>query len=70
MKLKEPIIAVFLYNESNEAIIREVKTGAQDDEYIHIKEGLKEGDEVITGPYEEVSKRLKNKDKVKKEVEK
>ncbi|MFN6379649.1 MAG: efflux RND transporter periplasmic adaptor subunit [Flavobacteriales bacterium] len=69
-KLKEPLIAVFVLNESNEAIIREVKTGAQDDEYIHIKDGLKEGEEVITGPYEEVAKRLKNKDKVKKEEQK
>ena len=69
-KLKEPLIAVFVLNESNEALIREVKTGAQDDEYIHIKEGLKEGEEVITGPYEEVAKRLKNKDKVKKEEQK
>ncbi len=69
-KLKEPLIAVFVINESNEALIRVVKTGAQDDEYIHIKEGLNEGEEVITGPYEEVAKRLKNKDKVKKEEKK
>jgi HlyD family secretion protein len=42
-----------------------VKTGIQDINYIEITEGLKEGQEVITGPYEAVSKTLKDKDKVK-----
>ena len=34
--------------------------------YIEIKEGVKEGDEVITAPYRLVSKTLKNGDAVKK----
>jgi len=42
-----------------------VKTGIQDINYIKIVEGLKEGDEVITGPYNTVSKTLKEGDKVK-----
>jgi len=42
-----------------------VKTGIQDINYIEITDGLKEGQEVITGPYEVVSKTLKDKDKVK-----
>ncbi len=42
-----------------------VKTDIQDINYIEVAEGLKEGDEVITGPYEVVSKQLKEKDKVK-----
>lgn len=42
-----------------------VKTGIQDINYIEVLEGLKEGDNVITGPYDVVSKTLKNKDKVK-----
>jgi HlyD family secretion protein len=37
-----------------------VKTGVQDDKHIEIVEGLKVGDEVITGPYNIISKRLKN----------
>ena len=42
-----------------------VRTDIQDINYIEILGGLKEGDEVITGPYDVVSKTLKNKDKVK-----
>lgn len=42
-----------------------VKTGIQDINDIEITAGLKEGDEVITGPYDVVSKTLKDKDKVK-----
>jgi HlyD family secretion protein len=42
-----------------------VKTGIQDINYIEVTDGLKVGDEVVTGPYDVVSKTLKNKDKVK-----
>jgi len=43
-----------------------VTTGIQDMNDIEITSGLKAGDEVVSGPYEVVSKTLKNKDKVKK----
>jgi HlyD family secretion protein len=43
-----------------------VKTGIQDNMYIQITEGLKDGQEVITAPYRAVSKKLKDGDKVKK----
>ncbi len=42
-----------------------VKTDIQDLNYIRISDGLKEGDEVVTGPYTTVSKTLKDGDKVK-----
>lgn len=42
-----------------------VKTGIQDINNIEITDGLKEGDEVVSGPYDVVSKTLKPKDKVK-----
>jgi HlyD family secretion protein len=42
-----------------------VRTDIQDINYIEVLSGLKEGDEVVTGPYEVVSKTLKNKAKVK-----
>ncbi|MHA4808380.1 efflux RND transporter periplasmic adaptor subunit [Flavitalea flava] len=42
-----------------------VKTDIQDINYIEIVDGLKEGDEVITGPYSTVSKTLKSGTKVK-----
>ena len=42
-----------------------VKTGIQDINDIEVTDGLKEGDEVVTGPYDVVSKTLKPKDKIK-----
>ncbi|MEO6868332.1 MAG: efflux RND transporter periplasmic adaptor subunit [Ginsengibacter sp.] len=42
-----------------------VKTGIQDINYIEVLSGLKEGDMVVTGPYDVVSKTLKDKSKVK-----
>jgi len=44
--------------------LRNVKTGIQDNLNIQIVEGLKEGEEVITGPYNAVSRLLKAGDKV------
>jgi HlyD family secretion protein len=42
-----------------------VKTGIQDINYIEVLSGLKEGDMVVTGPYDVVSKTLKEKAKVR-----
>ena len=56
---------VFLYKEGV-AKLQKVETGIQDNMYIEIKKGVKEGDEVITAPYRLVSKLLRNGDKVKK----
>ncbi len=42
-----------------------VKTDIQDINYIEVTDGLKEGDQVITGPYSTVSKTLKSGMKVK-----
>ncbi|MFD2517784.1 efflux RND transporter periplasmic adaptor subunit [Salinimicrobium flavum] len=59
--------------EGEEAKLRVVTTGIQDDSNIEIVSGLEEGEEVITGPYNTVTKSLKSGDKVeviKKEEEK
>ncbi len=56
---------VFLYDNGIAKMVK-VKTGIQDNNYIQITEGLKEGQEVITAPYRAVSKKLKEGDKVKK----
>ena len=58
-------VVVFLINK--EGLIRKaiVKTSIQDINYIEITGGIKEGDEVVTGPYDVVSKLLKEKDKVR-----
>ncbi len=38
----------------------DVKTGIQDDTYIHITEGLSDGSEVVSAPYRAISKKLKD----------
>ncbi|MCY4779696.1 efflux RND transporter periplasmic adaptor subunit [Sphingobacterium sp. UT-1RO-CII-1] len=44
----------------------EVTTGIQDDSFILIKSGLKSGDEIVSRPFNAVSKTLKDGDRVKK----
>ncbi len=56
---------VFVLQADGTVRKQKVKTGIQDINSIEVIEGLKEGDEVITGPYDVVSKTLKEKDKVK-----
>ena len=50
---------VFLKN-GNKAKLVVVETGIQDDRMIQIKSGLEGGEEIIVGPYNVVSKKLKN----------
>jgi HlyD family secretion protein len=59
------VVAFILQKDATVKKVK-VKTDIQDINYIEVTEGLKEGDEVITGPYELISKTLKEKDKVKK----
>jgi HlyD family secretion protein len=56
---------VFIVNAENEADLREVTTGIQDNQYIAITSGLKGGEKVIFAPYSEVANKLKKKTKVK-----
>ncbi len=56
---------VFVLQKDGTVKKQVVKVGIQDINYILILSGLKEGDEVITGPYNTISKTLKEKDKVK-----
>ena len=49
----------------DKAVLRPITTGIQDDTNIEIVKGLKKGDEVITGPYNVVSKELNPNDKVR-----
>ena len=50
---------VFMVNEENKAAFVKVETGIQDNNYIQILEGLEEDDEIITAPYNAISKKLK-----------
>jgi HlyD family secretion protein len=47
----------------------EVKTGIQDDTYIHILSGLQEGQEVVTGPYTAISRKLEAGDRIQREAD-
>ncbi len=58
-------VVVFLLDKEGLVKKVKVKTDIQDINNIEITSGLKEGDDVITGPYDVVSKLLKEKDKVK-----
>ena len=55
---------VVFVNDHGKAKLKAVKTGIQDDSNIEIISGLKEGDEIITGPYNLVSKKLKSGDRI------
>ena len=59
-------VVVFVLGNDAKVKKVKVKTGIQDINYIELKEGLKEGEEVITGPYDVVSKTLKDGTLVKK----
>jgi HlyD family secretion protein len=63
---KEAGKEVVFVMENGKAVAREVKTGISDYDNIEIVSGIKEGDEVITGPYNVVSKKLRNGEKIKK----
>ncbi|MBK6860022.1 MAG: efflux RND transporter periplasmic adaptor subunit [Saprospiraceae bacterium] len=47
----------------------DVEIGIQDENYIEIKSGISEGDEVVIGPYVALSRKLKNGSKIHRKVE-
>ncbi|MGN6510852.1 MAG: efflux RND transporter periplasmic adaptor subunit, partial [Chitinophaga sp.] len=55
---------VFLLQKDNTVKMAEVSVGIQDDNNIQITSGLKEGQEVVSGPYTAVSRLLENGKKV------
>ncbi len=55
----ESFLCVFTYNEGK-ANIRVIEAGIQDNRYMEVTSGLEEGEEIITGPYELVSRKLRN----------
>lgn len=68
-KEKEDIVCVFRLNNGKADLVP-VETGIQDSRYIEIKSGLEEGDEVVRGPYDVVSRKLTNGAEVEKSTEK
>ncbi|MEZ5026932.1 MAG: efflux RND transporter periplasmic adaptor subunit [Chitinophagales bacterium] len=56
---------IVFVNENEKAKMKIVKTGIQDDSYIEIISGLDSKDKIITGPYNTISKDLKDGDNIK-----
>lgn len=63
-KTTEPIQEYVFVADKGKAVIRKVKTGIQDNTYIQILEGLKKGEQVISGPYRAISRTLKDGDMI------
>jgi HlyD family secretion protein len=57
---------VFVLTKDNHAKLKEVTTGISDFDNIEILSGLTEGEQIISGPYVTVSKKLKDGELVKK----
>lgn len=65
---KEDFICVFVLSEGK-ARLRVIETGVQDNKYMEVKSGLNEGDVIIDGPYDLVSRKLRNGAAVETESE-
>jgi HlyD family secretion protein len=61
-KIKE---YVFVIDRNNKTVLREVVTDVQDNEYIKILSGLKEGEQVVVAPFSAIARTLKKDIKVK-----
>jgi len=57
---KDGFVEIVFCIEKGKAVAKQVRTGIQSDELIEILDGLKEGDEVVTGSYRAISKDLEN----------
>ena len=64
-KKEDLVEVVFVYEEGKAKMVK-VTTGIQDNMFIEITEGIEKDQEIITGPYRAVSKKLKDNDLVKK----
>jgi len=57
---RDGFVEIVFCIEDGRAVARQVTTGIQSDEYIEILDGLKDGDQVVTGSYRAISKDLEN----------
>ncbi len=57
---KDGFVEIVFCIENGKAVAPQVKTGIQSDDLIEILDGLKEGDEIVTGSYRAISKDLEN----------
>jgi HlyD family secretion protein len=63
--IPKPVECVFVYLEGK-VKMKKVKSGIQDNSYIEIIDGLKEGEDIVAGPYSAVARMLKDGMNVKK----
>jgi HlyD family secretion protein len=61
---REKLIKVVFLKKGNKAQMAKVTTGISDDTYTEIKSGIQAGDEVISGSYSAISRKLKEGAKV------
>src|SRR5512133_2866125 len=61
---REKLVKVVFIKNGNKAHMVKVTTGIADDSYMEIKSGIKPGDEVISGSYSAISRKLKESAKV------
>ena len=66
---REKLSKVVFLKSGNKAHMVKVTTGIADDSYMEIKSGIKPGDEVISGSYSAISRKLKEGAKVSYEKE-
>lgn len=57
---KDGFVEVVFCVEKGKAVAKQVKTGIQGEDLIEVVDGLKEGDEIVTGSYRAISKDLDN----------
>ena len=58
------LVEIVFIRSDNKAYLTPVKTGISDFDYIEISTGLSEGQEIISGPFQSVSKKLEHNDRV------
>lgn len=69
-KKDDKLLEVVFINQDGKATMKEVKTGISDFENIEIVDGLDQDEQVITGPFLEVSKKLEDGDRIKEKEKK
>ncbi len=57
---KDGFVEIVFSVQAGKAIAQQVRTGIQSDEYIEIVDGVKEGDEIVSGSYRAISRDLAN----------
>jgi HlyD family secretion protein len=60
-------VVFIMVNDTAKKVV--VTTGLQDDRFIEVKSGIKKGDKVVSGPFNLISKDLKQGDRIRKKEE-